>query len=143
MAQAFNIGRDATVSIIANAAPLNPLTITNFTYQQQAMELKSRPLNGPPVHQKIPDGWEGELEYDRGSNTLDVYFAQEEANYWAGNAYVPISILLSVKDANTQAISQMRFDNVILIYESGGSYKSDDKVTQKVKWKATTMTQVQ
>jgi hypothetical protein len=142
MPQLFNIGRDATVSIIANAAPLNPLIITHFSYQQVAITLKSRPLNAPPVNQKVPDGWEGELEYDRGSVVLDQYFATEEALYWAGSDYVPITILASVKDPSSGAINQFRFDNVILVYESGGSYKSDDKVSQRVKWHATTMTQV-
>jgi hypothetical protein len=144
--QAFNIGRDgATLNIVANGSPLKPTILTNFESSQESTNLKSRPLNGPPIFQEVPDGWKGSFDVDRGDSTLDDYFAQFEAGFYAGEDVTVISILHTIAAPAVGAVgalSQYLYSGVVLKLENAGSYKGDAKVEQKVSFMASTRTKV-
>lgn len=132
---AYNIGRDATLSIIINGASFNPTALVKITYKQMADMLESRPLNSQPVREKVPKGWEGELTFDRASSVLDDYFSSEEAQFWAGGGQNDIKLLLTIlTPSGGQA--QYRFDNVVMANDDGGEFSAEAKIAQKVKFQA-------
>lgn len=143
---AYNIGRDgATLNIVANGSPLSPTILTNFESNQETVQLKSKPLSGPPIFQEIPDGWKGSFEVDRADGTLDDFFAQAEDTYYAGDDATVITILHTIADAAVGAVGavrQYRYDGIVMKLENAGSYKADEKVTQKVSFMASRRTKV-
>ena len=132
MGKAFNIGRDATLSIMANGSPLNPSILTEFSAKQTTIDLKSRPLNTEPQHQIIPDGWTFTCTYDRADSTLDDYFAQAEDQYYQGLNASDITIYQDIKDANTGAVSTYAYTGAVLKLADGGTFKAEERVTYKV-----------
>ena len=142
MAGTFNIGRNASLSIIVNGAPVNPDSIVGFNHKQKAQIITSRPLNSQQQHMKDIQGWEGTITMDRANSVWDVFFSAEEAAYWAGASQPNVTILYSILDPSTGNTNQFRFDNVVLMYEDGGDIKAEDKVTQKVKFDASQRVQV-
>lgn len=136
MAQNFDTGRQARLDIVANGVVLVTTTLTQFTDKQQTIDLKHRPLNGPPVHKKINDGWEGSFEIDRDGPVLDDFFSSEETQYYAGAPNADIFITKTVTEADG-SISQYRHEGVMLKFDDGGVYKQDDKVSQKVSFMST------
>ena len=132
---AYNIGRDATLSIIINGASFNPSALIKITYKQMSDFLESRPLNSQPVREKVPKGWEGELIFDRASSVLDDYFSAEEAQFWAGGGQNTIQLQLTIlTPSGGQA--QYRFDNVVIANDDGGEFSAEAKIAQKVKFQA-------
>lgn len=136
MAQNFDTGRQARLDIIADGRVLATATLTQFTDKQQTIDLKHRPLNGPPVHKKINDGWEGSFEIDRDGPLLDDFFSNEETNYYAGLPNAEIFIVKTVNEADG-SISEYRHEGVMLKFDDAGTYKQDDKVQQKVSFMST------
>ncbi|HKT53322.1 MAG TPA: hypothetical protein VJP88_02645 [Caulobacteraceae bacterium] len=137
--QAYNVGRDATLNIVASGSPLSPILLTNFESNQETVDLKSKPLNGPPIFQKVPDGWKGSFEIDRANSILDDYFAAEESAYFAGDDANVVTILQTIRDAAVGAVGpvhQYRYTGVVLKLENAGAYTADAKVSQKVSFVA-------
>jgi len=136
---AFNVGRDATLNITAGGIPLKPTIITEFEFKQDTVQLKSKPLNGAPIFQEVPDGWSGSFSVDRADPTLDDFFSQAEDNWYAGDDQTIASILQTIADAAVGAVGpihQYLFEGVQMKLDQGGNYKQDDKVMQRVAWVA-------
>jgi hypothetical protein len=135
----FNIGRQASLGIIVNGVPLVATKLTKFTWKEEVIKLKSRPLASRPVNVNIPDGYSGTLEFDRGNGVLDQYFAQRSAQYWSSGVIDTIQINYTIPDPTTGAIMQLRFEGITLEFASGGDYEQDKIVQQKADWMATDM----
>lgn len=142
MAQDFDIGRQARLDMVANGAVVSSAQVTDFTAKQEVVQLKSRPLGSPPVHKVIPDGWTGSFSADRLGPTWDDWFAREEANYWDNGVDGSQVFLTMTVREKTGAISQYRFEGVVLTLDDAGNYKQDDKVAQKVSFMASRRTKV-
>jgi len=138
--QAYNIGRDgATLNIITNGSPLKPTLLVNFQSSQETVQLKSKPLNGPPIFQEVPDGWKGSFEIDRADSTLDDFFAQAEDDYYAGADATVITIQHTIASPMVGAqgpAAQYLYTGVVLKLEDAGSYSADAVVKQKVSFMA-------
>lgn len=130
----FNIGIDSSLGIVVNGSALTVLTITEFESKQISTRIESNPLNAPPASRKQPKGWEGTITYDRGSGALDANFVREETAFWAGLDGDVIQLNHTVIDPVSRAPVTYRYTGVTLEYEDGGTWKADEKVSQKVKW---------
>jgi hypothetical protein len=132
----FNIGRDAVLTILVGGQPLGPgLKLTNFEAKQVTTKLTSKPINGANKFREIPEGWEGTCDWDRLSPILDDFFANQEAGHYAGQLPPEIAITQRIQELNG-AISRYRFTGCSLKYDDAGTYKSDDKVMQKMSFSA-------
>lgn len=132
----YNIGRDATLQIVVNGVPISQVQLTMFEASQETTELTSNPLNRPPVHRNIPKGWKGSASYDRKDSSLDDFFAGDEDAYWNGGGSAEIVITQNIRDAVSGAVSSYRYDGCTLKLDSAGSYKSEEKVEQKISFMA-------
>lgn len=127
----FDIGRQASINVISNGAIVSTVQVTAFAAKQRTVNLKSRPLNSPPVEKEIPDGWDFDFEMDRLGPTWDDYFAQAEDDYWNNNPEAQLQVNQTIKEKDG-SVSQYRFDVTSVKYDESGAYKQDDKVVQKV-----------
>lgn len=128
----FNIGRDGVMTVLVDGLPLGPgVKLVNFEAKQKTTQLQSKPLNGPNSFREIPEGWEGTFDADRTGPALDDLFCTLEARAFAGNAPPQISIMQTIKELNGTT-SRYRFTGCAIKFDDAGTYKSDDKVLQKV-----------
>lgn len=131
----FNIGSDAKLTILINGAPFGASVLTNFESKQLTTRLTSKPVNGDPNFREVEEGWEGTAEYDRANSIVDDFFVQKEAARYAGQQ--PPQIVLTHAIVNPDgSTSRYRFEGVAVKLDEAGSYKSDDKVMQKIGWVA-------
>lgn len=137
----FSVGSDVTLVIVANGAPLGVSLITGFMSKQDTIDQKIKGLDGITRHVRFPDGWSGSFDYDRMDSTLDDYFAQIEADYYAGVQDQPASITQIIQEPNGN-VSQWRYLNVLLKYDDAGAWKGDTTVKQKMSFLAQTRLKV-
>jgi hypothetical protein len=137
----FSVGSDVTLVIVANGAPLGVSLITGFMSKQDTIDQKIKGLDGITRHVRFPDGWSGSFDYDRMDSTLDDYFAQIEADYYAGVQDQPASITQIIQEPNGN-VSQWRYLNVLLKYDDAGAWKGDATVKQKMSFLAQTRLKV-
>ena len=132
----FNIGGDATLQIVAgDGSLLKPALLTEFKYNQQTIDLKSRPLNARVIHTRFPDGWAGHFLYDRSDPSVDQYFADGEEDFYAGFRGADVYINQIIRETD-QSITSWQFSGVAMQLADGGTYKQDDKVMQRIEWMA-------
>jgi hypothetical protein len=115
--------------------------LTEFESKQIVAEPKSWPLNGPPIFLMIPDGWDGSFDLDRADSNADSFFASQEALYYAGFPIVSATINETIANPDG-SLSQFMYVGVVLTLEDAGKKKGDDLVKMKVKFKASTRTQI-
>jgi hypothetical protein len=135
----FNVGRDgAQVTIFdSNVGQVTINGITSFESKPGMIKLKSVGINGRISHRPIPDGHSGTFEIDRQDASFDAYFADAEATYYAQLPPTSVVITQTVLELDG-SVSQFQFIDVALYPEDAGTYKGQDKVTQRFTFDAGT-----
>jgi hypothetical protein len=136
----LSTGRDVTL-VIASAQGTYQFPITNFTSRQMVTKIKSRLLNGPPIHGNIPDGWGGEFNIDRVDSSVDDAFAVLETAFYNGIDTGQISITETITESS--GYTQYRYNGVQMELTQAGDWTGDAKVTQKISWEGSTRTKLQ
>lgn len=131
----FSVGRDISLDIIGPSGPLRFNLITDFTAKPDVTDQKVKGLDGITRHVRFPDGWTGSLSIERQDSTVDDYFADLEANYYAGLNEHPLTITETITEVSG-AVSQYRFLGVLLKLDDAGDYAGDKTVKQKVSFMA-------
>lgn len=131
----FSVGRDVTLTIVSPSGPLNFALITAFHAKPEQTEKKVKGIDGVTRHCRFPDGWSGGFDIERQDSTVDDYFAQLEANYYAGLNEQPCTITETITETSG-AITQYRYLNVLLKLDDAGSWAGDDTVKQKLSFLA-------
>ncbi|CBJ38333.1 conserved protein of unknown function [Ralstonia solanacearum CMR15] len=133
--QGYSVGRDYTLVFQTSTGALQPNKITEFKAQQDVNDVKVKRLDGITDHVRFFDGWSGSFNVERQDPTLDNYFAQLEANYYAGINEQPAQIYETINEANG-AISQFRYDGVLMSLADSGTRAGDATVKQSVNFVA-------
>lgn len=131
----YSVGRDVTLNINTPQGALKVAKITRFSPKQETSDIKVKGLDGIIEHMVIPDGWSGSIDVERKDSTLDDYFAQLEANYYAGLNLAQVSITETIKEANGK-VSQFRYEGVQLKLGSAGDWAADQTVKQQLDFMA-------
>ena len=131
----FTTGRDVQLVIQLATGPLT-LTITDFSAKPKTTTLESKPLSGIKQHAYIPDGWDLSFKIDRMDTSADDFWANFEAQYYAGVNQVAGTIYETIAESNG-SVSQWRFTNVVVKLDSAGDYSGDKKVEQSFSGMAT------
>ena len=134
----FNLGKDCTLVLIAPTGQQLDLSIvTGFDAKQQVHKLRIKPLNGPPQGADLPDGWEGSVSIERGSNAADNLFSTLESGYWAGGVMGTGQIFQYITEVNgSQSVYQ--FNNVTMSLSDSGHWQPDSAVKQTISFFAST-----
>lgn len=136
MSITYNVGRDVSLDIIdPDEGELRFSIITGFDANPRTQALESRPLNGEALFTDLPDGWEGTLELDRADATLDRWVARREAAYFRGARLGNVSISETVNEIDG-SVTQFRYTNVSMVMSGGRTVRGNDKIAQRVTWRA-------
>jgi hypothetical protein len=131
----FSVGRDATLTIVTASGPLNLNLVTGFHSSPDMAQIKVKGLDGITRHARFFDGWKGGFDIERSDSVVDDYFAQLEANYYAGINEQPATITETITETSG-AVSQYRYLNVLLMLDDAGSWAGDQTVKQKLSFVA-------
>jgi hypothetical protein len=132
----YNIGRDVTLSIVtAGNGTLNFNKITGFQSKQNSTDQEIPRLDGITDILRFYKPWTGSFTIERQDAVLDNYFAQLEANFYIGAVENGVSITETIQEVSG-ALTQWRFQNVLLKYDDAGDYRSDKSVSQAVSFLA-------
>ena len=139
----FSVGHDVSIDIfdtVAGKMVTFPL-VTGFHAKPTTKQISSEPLNGPPITIENPNGWSGSLTLDRTDNSVDLWFADRESRYFAGQSIFNVSITQTIKEANG-TVTQFRFDNVGLKLDDAGNWQASAKITMSISWVASSRRRV-
>ena len=131
----FTVGRDVALTIVTPSGPLNLALITSFQAAPSYADVKVKGIDGITRHARFHDGWGGSLMIERQDSTVDDYFAQLEANYYAGVNEQPATITETITEASG-AVSQYRYLQVLLKLDDAGTFAGDSTVKQKLSFVA-------
>lgn len=131
----YSVGRDLSLDITGPNGPLNFSQITGFQSKPDITDQKIKGLDGITRHLRFPDGWSGSFDLERQNSTLDDYWSQLEANYYAGLNELPVTITETIQEVNG-SITQYRYLQVLLVIEDAGSFKGDASVKQRLRFVA-------
>ena len=127
----FSVGRDVSLDITGPQGPLRFNLITNFNSKQATKEQAVKGLDGITRPVRFFDGWTGGFDIERQDSTIDDYFSQLEANYYAGLNEGSLTITETITEVSG-AVTQYRYTGVLLKYDDAGSYSGDATVKQKL-----------
>lgn len=134
----LNIGKDARFDVVMANGLLSLPTLLKFTAKKNNKKLTIKPLNGLPIHLNFQEeGWSGEFTVSRADGTLDSYFAQFEATYYANGNQPTGNIQQTVNEVDG-TVSTYQFQGVCLYFDDAGDYEAEKNVEQKVSWAAST-----
>lgn len=131
----FTVGRDVSLDIIGPSGPLRFSLITGFSAKPDITDQKIKGLDGITRHVRFPDGWSGSLEIERENSLVDDYFADLEANYYAGLNEKAATITETITEVSG-AVSQYQYVGVLFKLDDAGDYKGDATVKQKLSFVA-------
>jgi hypothetical protein len=130
----YSIGKDAVFTINTPNGILR-VTLTGFDAKPVYTDLKSVPLDKPPVHMSIPSGWKGTAKLDRMDSSVDDYVAANEAAYYAGQSILQGTITQTITEVNGTT-SRFRYTNVNLRVVDPGAWASEKLVEQSLEFEA-------
>ncbi|MGX7707985.1 hypothetical protein [Methylobacterium sp. Gmos1] len=140
----FNTGHDVAIEIVdpdtgvTLAIPIK----TGWDKKQRTEQVKSRPLNAPPIFEEDPDGWEGSLDLDRANSVADDWIASREAQFYAGATNRQATILETIQEVGG-GYTQWRYVGCAFKMSDGGKAERGKTIVQKLDWTASTRIKVQ
>jgi hypothetical protein len=134
-ANGFSIGKDVAVMVSTPSGQLTLNGITEFTAKPDSVTLSSKGLGGITRFASIENGWSGTFKVDRLDSIVDDYFAALSDAYYNGKNSPPGTIYETITEASG-AVTQWRYEGVVLVLEDHGSWGGDKRVEQSIKWMA-------
>jgi len=131
----FTVGRDVSLNVVTPQGNLSLNLITSFSAKPDVTDQKIKGLDGITRHVRFPDGWTGGFSLERQDSTLDDYWAQVEANFYAGTNETPCTITETITEASG-AVTQYRYVGVLLMLSDPGSFAGDATVKQSLSFSA-------
>jgi len=131
----FSVGRDVSVTVVTSYGTLTMTGLTDFTADPMTTDIRSKLIDGTPLFGFIPDGYKGSFKMDRLNPNMDNYWAQVEADYFAGKNNLAGTITEIIQEADGST-TEWRYDGVVLRLEKSGDWGGDKKVEQMVSFEA-------
>lgn len=127
------IGKDVRLVIVTPSGTLNipPAAITSFDAQPETTNEKRIGMDGEARHLVTHAGWKGSFEVDRFDSTLEDFWAQAEAAYYAG-VNLPYGYIQETIQEPNGSISQYRYEKVVLDLKDLGKKEGDKTVKMKL-----------
>jgi hypothetical protein len=131
----FSVGRDVVLDIVGPSGVLVFNLITGFNSRPDLNEQKVKGLDGLVRPVIFHDGWSGSFDIERQDSQLDDYWAQLEANYFAGINSGSITITETITEVAGNT-TQYRYEGVQLKLADAGDAKGDQVVKQRLDFMA-------
>ena len=135
-ANAFSLGRDTQLVVIAPSGRVDLTHVTGFESRQMTQPIRIDRLDGTQMAAELPKGWEGSFDLERGSSTVDDFIAAtEQAFYVSGQ--MPSSTLYQYVTEADGSISTYQYDGTVFKLAAAGAWRGDAAVRQKLEFFAT------
>jgi hypothetical protein len=121
--------------VVTSYGTLTMTGLTDFTADPMTTDIRSKLIDGTPLFGFIPDGYKGSFKMDRLNPNMDNYWAQVEADYFAGKNNLAGTITEIIQEADGST-TEWRYDGVVLRLEKSGDWGGDKKVEQMVSFEA-------
>lgn len=131
----FAIGQSFSLQIVTPNGQLSIPVVTKAERKAVYAERTSVDIGGNVKHIPIPQGWSGSFDLDVTDGTVDNFIAAIETGYYLGQGIQSSTITETVTYPNG-AVSQFLYSGVQFTLAEGGTISGDDKVSQKLDWKA-------
>lgn len=128
----FTVGRDGSLVVILPTGRID-LNYTDFQAQQDTKMVSSLPVQSDAVAVELPQMWKASFTIDRNSPDLEDYIAAMEATFFAGgNAQLNGTTVYQYINEIDGSTTTYEYTKCTLKLDDAGSYKQDDKVSQKL-----------
>lgn len=127
----FSVGRDISLVIVTAASPIQFNLMTEFQSKQDSTRTRIKGLDGKTRYVRFFDGWSGSFKIERRDSTVEDYFVQLEAAYYAGINEQAASIT-DIKQEPNGSISIYRYFGVLLDLDDAGTWAGDATVKQSI-----------
>lgn len=131
------VGRDVSLDLMTSRGLLaiDAAAITDFSAQPTTSSTNSKGFDGKTRFGVFPDGWQGVISIDRMGSQIDDYWAQYEADYYAGVNIQSGTITETIQEPNG-GISQYRYTGVMFDYKDAGTKTPNQLVKLKLNFMA-------
>lgn len=138
------VGRDISLVVVTSRGTLNipPAAITGFSSAPNNGVDKRKGFDGKTRTLISPGDWQGSLDIDRFNSAIEDYWAQIEADYYAGLDTAYGTIQETIQEPNG-SITQYRYEDMALDLKDLGSKTADQAVTIKLDFHASRRTKIQ
>ncbi len=137
----YTLGRDIAVDLNTSYGVMRIPKIISFDAKPKVNSLEITPLTGLTDELLIPKNWGGTIVAARQDATLDSFWAQWEADYYAGNAQSTGTITETIEESNG-SVSVWRYQTVQFHLSDPGAKEGDKEVRQTLTWTARRRIQV-
>ena len=139
--QGLSVGRDTTLVFQTTTGRLSVPNLTGFRKKQDATIERVKLISGITKTLRFFDGWSGSFNVNRAGPELDIYFAQTEADYYAGLDEQGCQIYETITEPGG-ILTQWRYDDVMLEYADAGEAAGDASVKSMVNFTASRRTRI-
>lgn len=128
----FTVGRDGSLVVILPTGRID-LNYTEFQVQQETKMVTSMPVQGDVISVELPQTWKATFTIDRNSSAIEDFIAATETTFFAGgNAQLNGTTIYQYINEVNGSVTTYEFTKCTLKLDDAGTYKHDDRVTQKL-----------
>lgn len=129
----MSIGKDVSVVIITSTGSLNipAAAVTKFDSQPITDNENRMGMDGVTRALVVPTGWKGSFDVDRMNSSVEDWWAQLEAAYFAGQNIASGTITETISNPDG-SISQYRYTGVMFDLNDLGSREPSKVIKQKL-----------
>jgi hypothetical protein len=133
---AFSVGRDCQLVVIAPSGRLDLTHVTGFEARQVTAPVRIDRIDGVQLAAELPKGWDGNFDLERGSSVAEDFIAQIEAQYYNGAALTSSTLYQYINETDGST-STYQFQGVVFKLASAGAWRGDASVKQRLEFYAT------
>jgi hypothetical protein len=130
---AFSLGRDTQLVVIAPSGRVDLTYVTGFESRQMTQPIRIDRLDGTQMAAELPKGWEGSFDLERGSSTVDDFIAATEQSFYT-NGQLPTSTLYQYVTEADGSTSTYQYDGAVFKLAAAGAWRGDASVKQKLEF---------
>lgn len=132
MAKDFSIGRDVSLDVVDPLLGAIRFGIkTGWKSEPQWAEMKSKALDGVPLHDAAPDGHKLNFDLDRRDATVESYFAAREAAYFSGGELPQVMVTETIRERDG-SVTAFRYTGISLKLTNAGTWAGNEVTKQAV-----------
>ena len=130
---AFSLGRDTQLVIIAPSGRVDLTYVTGFESRQMTHPIRIDRLDGTQMAAELPKGWEGSFDLERGSSVVDDFVAATEQSFYTSGD-LPTSTLYQYVSEADGSTSTYQYDGAVFKLAAAGAWRGDAAVKQKLEF---------
>src|ERR1700709_289142 len=117
---AFSLGRDTQLVVIAPSGRIDLTSVTGFESRQMTHPIRIDRLDGTQMAAELPKGWEGSFDLERGSSAVDDFIAATEQSFYT-NGQMPTSTLYQYVTEADGSTSTYQYDGAVFKLAAAGT----------------------